>query len=332
MIRTVLILLLIAGFYPAYSQGALSGERYRVVISSDIGGSDDDDIQSFIHYLVYSDLFDTQGLISSPPDKGRAKDFLRVIDVYARDYPALSSHSPGYPRPDSLRAVVVQGALEPAPDSGYSAPTAGSEWLIRCARKADGRPLYVLVWGSITDLAQALHDAPDIKEVIRVYFIASWNRLQDEHAFAYIEHNHPDLWIIQCETTFRGWFAGGVQDNDWGNRTFVNTCIKGHGALGDLFAPLKDNSIKMGDTPSVAWLLHGNPADPSSPSWGGQFIKHPDRPNWWIDNPDPKLAEGNYPGAVTVNKWRKDYLSDWRRRMDRCLPPPKIIESKDKDR
>ena len=29
--------------------GALAAERYRVVISSDIGGSDEDDIQSMIH-------------------------------------------------------------------------------------------------------------------------------------------------------------------------------------------------------------------------------------------------------------------------------------------
>ena len=53
-------------FLPAWqtfgqTTGALNDERYRVIISSDIGGDDEDDIQSFIHYLVYSDRFDTEG-------------------------------------------------------------------------------------------------------------------------------------------------------------------------------------------------------------------------------------------------------------------------------
>ena len=30
------------------------------------------------------------------------------------------------------------------------------------------------------------------------------------------------------------------------------------------------------------------------------------------------LAVKDKPGAVTVNRWRKDFLSDWRARMDRA--------------
>jgi len=60
----------------ALEGGALAGSRYRVLISSDIGGSDEDDIQSMIHYLLYCDLFDTEGIISSPPGKGRKADIL----------------------------------------------------------------------------------------------------------------------------------------------------------------------------------------------------------------------------------------------------------------
>ena len=46
-------------------RGALYGERYRVIVTTDIGGSDPDDFQSMVHYLLYSDLFDTEGLVSS---------------------------------------------------------------------------------------------------------------------------------------------------------------------------------------------------------------------------------------------------------------------------
>ncbi len=51
--------------------GALTGERHRVIVSTDIGGTDPDDFQSMVHYLVYADVFDTEGIISSPP-KGEA--------------------------------------------------------------------------------------------------------------------------------------------------------------------------------------------------------------------------------------------------------------------
>ena len=53
--------------------------------------------------------------------------------------------------------------------------------------------------------------------------------------------------------------------------------IAGHGALGDFFNS-KMNSIKMGDTPSVGWLLKGTPDDPSKPGWGGQFVRAWKRP------------------------------------------------------
>ena len=46
--------------------GALAGNRYRVVVSTDIGGTDPDDFQSMVHFLVYADCFDIEGLISSP--------------------------------------------------------------------------------------------------------------------------------------------------------------------------------------------------------------------------------------------------------------------------
>ena len=46
-----------------WSSGALAGERYRVIVTTDIGGSDPDDFQSMAHYLLYADMFDTEGLI-----------------------------------------------------------------------------------------------------------------------------------------------------------------------------------------------------------------------------------------------------------------------------
>lgn len=84
--------------------GALAGERYRVIVSTDIGGSDPDDFQSMMHYLVYADLFDTEGLIASPPHGGRTEHLLEAIDAYESDYPKLAAQSVRFPTPDALRA------------------------------------------------------------------------------------------------------------------------------------------------------------------------------------------------------------------------------------
>ncbi len=305
--------------------GALTGERFRVIISTDAGGSDDDDLQSLVHYFLYADLFDTEGLISSPPAEGRTRDIDEVIAIYEKDFPQLRKHRERYPEPAALRSLLKQGAIDPAPQAGFSQPTAGSQWIVERARAADPekRPLWVLVWGSITDVAQAVHDAPDIKDTIRVYYIASWNREQDPHSFRYLDEQHPDLWIIQCETTFRGWCQGGDQKGDLDNRAFVESHVAGHGALGAYFDGLqaagpKRGTIKMGDTPSVAYLLRGDADDPTTPSWGGSFRKKDGRPHWFTDRTEPELAHGDKLGARTVNRWREDFLRDWQRRMDDC--------------
>ncbi len=297
--------------------GALAGERFRVIVSTDIGGSDPDDFQSMVHYLVYADVFDTEGLISSPPKQGRKKHVLEAIAAYEKDYKNLRSHSARFPNPDDLRAITKQGATDPAPPEGYSKPTEGSRWILRQARRNDPRPLYVLVWGSITDVAQAVHDDPGIKKKIRVYSIGAWNTRMDPNARNYLYNKHPDLWWIESDTTFRGMYVGGRQSGDLGNREFVERHVRGHGALGDFYYA-KKKDIKMGDTPSVLYLLRGDPDDPTKDHWGGRFVADRHGPNYWTDDPNPNHREGNRDGAKTVNRWREQYLRDWQVRMDWC--------------
>ena len=158
-------------------------------------------------------------------------------------------HAKGFPAPERLRQVVKQGAVGKAPAKGWSKPTEGSKWIITQAKRKDKRPLWVLVWGSITDVAQAVHDAPSIKAKLRVYSIGSWNTAMDRAARDYLFREHPDLWWIENDTTFRGMYMGGRQEGDWS------------------------------------------------------------------DNPAPELVDHGRAGAKTVNRWRVDFLNDWRRRM-----------------
>jgi len=255
--------------------GALDGDRYRVIVSTDIGGTDPDDFQSMVHLLLYADSFDIEGLISSSGigGLGRKKDIFDVIDCYEKDYDNLKKHSDKYPTPDALRAITKQGATEFPPYAGVHSPTEGSELIIACARRDEPRPLYILGWGGIEDVAQALHDAPDILPKLRMYWVGGPNKKWGPHQYQYVVDNHPNLWIIEVNSTYRGWFTGGNQDGQWGNTEFVKQHVAGKGALGEFFDTQLEGTIKMGDTPSVGWLLRGTPEDPSQPSWGGHFVR-----------------------------------------------------------
>ena len=269
----LLALLVTAGQMRLAPASTRDGPRPRVIISTDIGGTDPDDFQSMVHFLAYADMFDVEGLISSPYGPGRREHILQVIDRYAVDYANLKTYSDRYPTPDELRRITKEGALDPARSAGVGRSTEGSNWIVRAARRSDSRPLWLLVWGGIDDLAQALHDAPDILPKLRVYFIGGPNKMWSVDAYNYIEQHHPALWIVEANATYRGWFTGGNQTGAWDNTAFVAAHVAGHGALGDYFATQLKGTIKMGDSPSVGYLLHGTPDDPSQPGWGGRFVR-----------------------------------------------------------
>lgn len=244
--------------------------RPRVLVSTDIGGTDPDDFQSMVHLLLYADLLDLEGLIASPYGEGRAADIYRVIDCYARDLNQLRRHA-DYPEPAALRAVVKQGSEHLADHRGKTGATEGSEWIVHCARAGDDRLLDVLVWGGLDDVAQALHDAPDIVDRLRVHYIGGPNTMWSVNAYDSIEQQHPTLRMIESNSTYRGFFEQHPEDPAGpDNEEFVRRHAAGAGALGDFFAAQLPQ-LKMGDSPTLTWLLHGE-RDPASPSWGGRFV------------------------------------------------------------
>lgn len=404
--------------------GALDGNRHRVIVSTDIGGTDPDDFQSMVHLLLCADVLEIEGLISSPYGPGRKRGILKVIDCYANDYANLKTYFNRYPSPELLKSITRQGETESAPLAGVRRSTVGSDWIVQCARRDDPRPLHVLVWGGLEDLAQALHDAPDILPKLQVYWIGGPNKKWGPGAYQYLVTYHPSLWIIEANSTYRGWFVGGDQSGEWGNREFVEQHVAGKGVLGEFFNTQLGGTIKMGDSPSVGWLLRGTPDDPTKPGWGGSFVKAWDRPyerfdrlttkedrveifgilefalplgdnipenpeawinvenqkiageisddgtihfsfcpkaaktysfriksnvpaldgqtgaitsfyppaavtrrptsalsDWWTDDQDPELAEGEHRGARTVSQWREAFLTDFAKRMNRCEKP-----------
>lgn len=245
----------------------------RILVSTDIGGTDPDDNQSMIHLLMYNDCFEIEGLVSSPSyGNGSKEEIMRMIDLYAADYDKLKAGNKNLMSPESLRGLCKQGRRGLASYQGYDEPTEGSDWIVRCARKECDRPLYVLVWGSLEDVAQALHDAPDIVPRIRVYWIGGPNKKWGVNSYAYIAKHFPDLWMIENNASYRG-FISDSRKTDQFNKGYYDHAIKGAGHLGEAFAGYYGGTVKMGDTPSLLYMMTGHPENPCAEGWGGCFEK-----------------------------------------------------------
>ncbi|HEV2125545.1 MAG TPA: nucleoside hydrolase-like domain-containing protein [Chloroflexota bacterium] len=323
---------------------------YRVLVSTDLGG-DPDDIQSLYRVIHYSDLLRIEGIVSvtGPGAKNSAEKVRHWVQRVDVDHLRANGH-PELTGETDLLAKVKQGAMS-AGGPTAARRTEGSDWIIACAHAHDSRspsarggaedPLWVLCWGSMTDVAQALHDDPAIAPKIRVYVIGSSNTGHDpesrDYVYEFMRSHYPQLWWIEngimpkrSHDTFRGVYLGGNQEGEWSNVEFITHNIRGRGSrhnglfderCGDAFpvATSPAGTLKEGDSPSFLYLLSphvggvGNVDDPTQESWGGQFRRpEPHQfPNYYVDlDADAATCQ------ATINRWRVDFLADWKRRWE----------------
>lgn len=315
--------------------------QYRVFISTDLGG-DPDDIQSLYRLLHYSDILKIEGIGSctGPGSTPRAANIMQWAQRVDLDHLRDQGYSELMTEAEVLDKIR-QGQTEPgAPTKDRS--TEASRLLIERAHAQnpdEGGPLWVLVWGSITDVAQALHDDPSIAPKIRINYIGSSNTENDpdsrDWVYDFMKEEAPELWWIEDgimpkwkADTFRGMYEGGEQSGEWGSKEFVHQNIRGHGSThegmfkelsGDAF-PWAGDILKEGDTPTFLYLLSpvigkvGDVDDPTQENWGGQFMKaDPERfPNYYTD-----LDKSAKECRATISKWRVQQLKDWKSRWDR---------------
>ena len=246
----------------------------RILISTDIGGTDPDDNQSMAHLLMYTDKFNIEGLVSSPSfGDGNKKEILRMINLYEKDLPKLKQHQKGLLEPAYLRSITKQGKHGNASYAGYGKATEGSDWIIKCAKKKSAQPLWVLGWGGLEDIAQALHDAPEIQNNIRIYWIGGPNKKWSSNSYAYIAKNFPKLWFIEVNSSYYGFFSNNNIIDSVKTTDYYDKYIREAGNLGKDFKNYYKGEVKMGDTPSLLYMMDGNPNDPGRESWGGSFEK-----------------------------------------------------------
>ncbi|MEI6945638.1 nucleoside hydrolase-like domain-containing protein [Paraflavisolibacter sp. H34] len=273
MNKLILLSAFLCGFLSLSAQKPIP-VKPRILISTDIGGTDPDDNQSMIHFLMYSEKFNTEGLISSPSyGTGSKEEILRMIDLYEKDLPRLQKRQKGLATPAYLRSITKQGKQGHAPYSGISTATEGSDWIIQCARKKSSQPLWVLVWGGLEDVAQALHDAPEIKTKIKIYWIGGPNKKWSANSYAYIVEHFPDLWFIEDNSSYYGFFSNNGMPDSVKTTNYYDRHIQGAGHMGKAFKNYYGGNVKAGDTPSLLYMMDGDPNNPMKESWGGSFEK-----------------------------------------------------------
>ena len=96
----------------------LAQSNTRLIVTTDIGGSDPDDIQSLVHLMVMLNDVDLEGIISQhawvPYGTGADSIINGVIDAYEDVLPNLIVHDKRYPDANVIREMVKTGQPQAA--------------------------------------------------------------------------------------------------------------------------------------------------------------------------------------------------------------------------
>jgi hypothetical protein len=321
-----------------------AADRPRLAVLTDIGG-DPDDQQSLVRLMVYANEFDLELLLASaagtPGELKQAvtrPELIReIVDAYGQVRPNLLRHASGWPTAEDLKARIVSGNPQRGrAHIGAGHDTAGSRALISRIDAGDAtRPLNITLWGGQTDLAQALwrvkqdRGAAGLAAFVRRF--RAYDIADQDGIAAWMRTEFPGMFYILNQApagadkrlgTFRGMYLTG--DEGLTSRAWVDTHVRSRGPLGALYpmktwtAPNPHACLKEGDTPAWFFFLPagGNdPADPTKPGWGGQFVREPD--GWFRDRP----AQAGFDPRETVSRWRPDFQRDFARRMAWCVAP-----------
>ncbi len=264
--------------------------KHRVFITTDLNtdGGDPDDQQSMAHVLLYANELDIKGIAPDAWGRGGVAEINFILSLYDSDRldPANTFSSRDFPPADLLRARIAQ-----SPEAAVAA-------LIAEARRPDARPLYVLAWGLLGTVHDALMQAPDIAPKLRLLSIGTfkkyeasdgnepnWNNLNSwrDPIFAAF----PQLWWLESDWTYAGMFDGHPELSP----ETLNTQLRRAGRLGQYIHSRhtqwdKRRYFRAGDTPTVLYLIDPahDPDDPTRSSWAGRFVRPfpAERPNYFI--------------------------------------------------
>lgn len=233
--------LIAAGVFAMAISAAPAGgvtSKLRTVITTDM---ESDDLASLLRYLLYSNEFDTQGLIYTTSrfhwagDGEGTKFFLPgreyetpqtdwrwtgtryiqdlVLPAYAKVYSNLRRHDPSYPTPEELLSIVKIGNI--IFEGEMNSDTEGSNLIRSLLLDEDPRPLYLQAWGGTSTIGRALKSIEkenkcsghwhELKAAISRKAIIMGSGFQDGVYADYIAPHWPDLQFRDLSRGYSPW-------------------------------------------------------------------------------------------------------------------------------
>ncbi|KAI4709881.1 hypothetical protein J4E89_005110 [Alternaria sp. Ai002NY15] len=330
-------------------------QKPRVFILSDIS-NEPDDAESLCRYLLYSNEFETEGLVACTStwmkNKVHPEDMGKIINAYADAVDNLNKHvHPNwqYPTAQHLRGLIRKGAETYGMSAvGTDTPLSpGGQLLYDRIVAPSTQPLWILCWGGTNTLASALlkvdddfepEDSKRLLSRLRVYAISD----QDDTG-AWIRNNFPDLFYI---ASIHGWNQYGLAawtgisgdkyyGFDEGGPDFTKmekSWIKENIQIGPLGKAYPDYLyIPEGDTPTFLYLIQnglGVPDCPNYGSWGGRYGRTDIsteglNSNHYSDVVDRvKVGDRTYTSNhATIWRWRDAFQNDFAARIKWSMEP-----------
>lgn len=246
-------------------------DKQRLIVTTDLGGTDPDDTQSMIHLLLCSNVIDIEGLVSSQvwiDDPNKTDKIIEVINWYQEVLPRLKKQAVGYPDADYLRSITMQGQVKSnMSDVGAGKDSPGSELIISVVdKKGDNRPVWIAGWGGMNTVAQALWKVKNTrsKKALNAFVkkIRIYDVLGQDDAGAWIAKNFPELVYIRNKEIY-GW----APSDEWTKNNVQNRMPLGKHYPNRIWAT-------EGDTPSFLYVYANGlnvPEHIDYGGWGGRF-------------------------------------------------------------
>jgi len=303
-----------------------NSDKQRLIVCTDLGGTDPDDTQSMIHLLVCSNVIDIEGLISQQvwadyPEK--TAKILEVINWYQEVLPRLKKQAAGYPDASYLRSITKQGqAKSNMSGVGVGKDSPGSELIISAVdKKGDNRPVWIAGWGGLNTVAQALWKIKNTrsKKAVNAFVkkIRIYDVLGQDDAGAWIAKNFPEIMYIRNKKIY-GW----APSDDWTKNNVQNRMPLGSHYPNRIWAT-------EGDTPSFLYVYANGlnvPEHIDYGGWGGRFstkkVSGIRGMDFIVKNGkdetqyDPYYMYGSSKeGIKAINKWKQQIFNDFAARM-----------------
>lgn len=322
----------------------------RIFIVSDIS-NEPDDAESLVRYLLYSNEFDTRGLVACTSTWMRnvvhPEDMETIVNAYGRVVNNLNAHvhpENQYSDAEYFFSIIKTGPScygKQALNDGVPL-SEGASLLIQRIDESE-EALWVLCWGGVNVLAQALQHAQRersasefarFRSKLRVYTISD----QDDTGI-WIRTNFSDIFSI-CSV--HGW-------NEYGNATWIaisgdvmhefdrggpdrtkvtKEWLKEHVQVGPLGEAYPEYAFIMeGDTPTFLYLIQnglGSPEHPEWGSWGGRYtlVDLGGASRHYSDATDEVIGKDGHKcrsNHATIWRWRDHYQDSFAARIQWTL-------------